>query len=61
MISRRVSAFGHLFWGTGENNSHVIVILSEMGKEKRGRKRHLSHMQCFGSAVITHADIWAGV
>lgn len=44
VISRQGSAFGCLFWGTGENSSHVIVILGEMGKgevrEKVASKSH---------------------
>lgn len=32
MISRQGSGFLCLFCGTGENNSHVIVILGGMGK-----------------------------
>lgn len=50
MISRQGSAFRCLFWGTGENNSHVIVIMGEMGKaetrEKVASKSHAVFWIC---------------
>lgn len=48
MISRQGSAFRCLFWGTGENNSHVIVIMGEMGKAETREK----------VASKSHAVVW---